>query len=68
MYLLLLQTILCQEHSVAEFAYMKHKDSNILFLSVQQFIVYDCNIEIKSEISIFSDLTTETEYILSTCL
>lgn len=23
MYLLLLQTILCQEHSVAEFAYMK---------------------------------------------
>lgn len=33
MYLLLLQTISCQEHDVAEFAYMKHKDSNIIFLS-----------------------------------
>lgn len=63
MYLLLPQTILCQEHSVAEFAYVKHKDSNIIFLAIQQFIFY-CNIHSKSAISIFSDLITKTEYIL----
>lgn len=68
MYLLLLQTILCQEHSVAEFSYMKHKYSNIIFLPVQQFIVYGCNVGSKSEISIVSDLITETEYVLSISL
>lgn len=68
MYLLLLQPIICQEYEVAEFAYMKYKESNIIFLAVQQFIVYIFNVGSKSEISIVSDLSTKTECVLSICL
>lgn len=68
MYLLLLLAIICQEYEVAEFAYMKHKESNITFLAVQQFTVYVFNVGCKSEISIVSDLSTKTECVLSICL
>jgi len=68
MYLLLLQTIICQEYEVVEFAYMKHKEFNVIFLVVQQFIVYVFNVGSKSERSIVSDLGTKTECVLSTCL
>lgn len=44
------------------------KYSNIIFLGIQEFIVYGCNVDCKSEICIVSDFVTETGYVLSIIL